>query len=123
MFRFSEMLSLIDYTPDGLRLAFRSRADIEHFELPRRLLHGLDHLDLHRGGSGAELPEPSCADEDARFERAHGAVEGLDRPRETAPQIDPVPAQVGDPLVELGAELADLLGIHGDRLLPPAVGD
>src|SRR6266852_511830 len=102
MFRFSEMLSLIDYTPDGLRLFFRGAADIEHFELPRRLLHGLDHLYFHRGGGGAELPKPSGADEDARLERAHSAVEGLDRPREIAAQIDPVPAEVREPLVELG---------------------
>src|SRR5947207_1838012 len=112
MFRFSGMLSSIDYTPDGLRLLFRGAADIEHFERPGRLLHWLDHLDFHRGRSGAELAEPARADQHPGLQRAHCAVERFHCAREIPAKVDPVSAQVSDALVELGAELADLLGVH-----------
>src|SRR2546423_972824 len=116
-------MSLTNYTPDGLRLAFGSGADIEHLERSHRLLHRLDHVDFHRGGRRTELPEPARAHQDSRLKRTNGAVEGLHRAREIAAELNPVPAEVRDALVELGAQFADLLGIHGDRFLPPAIGD
>src|SRR5207249_6862668 len=89
----------------------------------RRLLHRLQRSDIDRARGGAELAKAPRAHQHPRFERADRAVEGIDGAREIAAEVEPVAAEVRDALVELGAELADLLGIGGDRLLAPAVRD
>ena len=72
---------------------------------------------------GAELLELARRDQHPRFERSDGSVVGLRRAVQALAHGFEVARHDANPLVELAAELADLLGVLGQLFLAPAVGD
>ena len=99
---------LIVEQPDQLRRA----------ERPRRVVDGFGLGELRRGRHALVL-QPPRRDQHAALQRADRAVVGLHRPRQAAADGVEVLRELRDPVVELAAQIADLLRVPRD-LFPAA---
>src|SRR3954466_4487398 len=97
-------------------LARRPRRPGEHLDLRQR-------FELHVHRARLQLLETPRRRQEAGVERPDRAVVGPERALQCTAELRQMPAQIGDPLVQLAPLVGDLARVRGDRLLLPDVGD